>query len=157
MNHAAEFKRCMEELDVAAVRRLHAHVSPHLPQPKTDAEALATLHIARTQSPLLEDGLRFYSHAWLLDRGLPSQLPDNLKPKAERLYPRQAHAVGLSVNVGSPLLEPAVPIIEGAINAAIGEAFDDGRGLDVAFVKARMGEARDKIKKQLFGRWSPAA
>jgi hypothetical protein len=35
-------RQCMEDLDVAGVRRLWSEVSPHLPQPTDDADALAT-------------------------------------------------------------------------------------------------------------------
>src|SRR5262249_47481856 len=74
--HAAEFRRCLEQLDVAGIRKLWRHVSPNMPQPKNDAEALISLHSARTQSEAMPIKLRAWSHRWLLDNGLPSQLPD---------------------------------------------------------------------------------
>lgn len=68
LQHAAEFRRCLEQLDVPGIRKLWAHVSPHLAQPKTDLEALTTLHIARTQAESLPLRLRQYSYKWLRER-----------------------------------------------------------------------------------------
>ena len=103
----SDFLRCLEEVDVAGVRRLWQHVSPHLPQPKDDAEALATIHVARTQSEAIGFRLRAYSHRWLIDRNLPSMLPDIMGPKAERTYPRVVEAVGISVTAVDPAFLPA--------------------------------------------------
>lgn len=97
MNHAAEFRRCLDECDVPAVRALWAHVAPELPQPRDDAEALASIHGARTYTRALPFWKRAYSHSWLVERGLPSGLPDHLRPRAERLYPRVVDAVGIAV------------------------------------------------------------
>ena len=41
--------RCLEQCDVEGVRRLWHHVSPNMPQPQTDKDALVTIHMARTQ------------------------------------------------------------------------------------------------------------
>lgn len=68
MNHAAEFRRCLLELDVPGVLRLWQHVAPHLPQPATHDEALVTLHTARLAMTTLADTARQYSKAWLAER-----------------------------------------------------------------------------------------
>jgi hypothetical protein len=151
MDRAAAFLQCMLELDVAGVRRLHAQFMPHLPAPASDAEALGTLHHARTQSPAMPLKARAWSHRWLLDHGLSSGLPDELKPKAERLYPRVVEAVGISCNARSELMRPIVGLVQGAMENAVAEAFADGR-TDTPFVRARMAEARAKTVKQLIGR-----
>ena len=39
MNHAAEFRRCLEDLDVKGIQKLWKHVQPNLPQPKNDRDA----------------------------------------------------------------------------------------------------------------------
>jgi hypothetical protein len=94
MNHADEFRRCLIELDVVGICDLWFHVSPHLPQPKNNDEALATIHYARTQTNSIPMRLRC-SHAWLCERGLPSGLPDS---GSQRLpYPHEVKAVGVSV------------------------------------------------------------
>lgn len=147
------FVSILETLDVAEARRVWAVVAPGAVQPDSDADMLVTLHLARTQAEAVPEGLRLYSHAWLLERGLPSQLPDALRPKAERLYPRIAEAVGISVNYSAPALRPAAEIIEAAMSDAVSEAFADGRR-DPAFVTARMAEARATASRQLFGRWA---
>jgi hypothetical protein len=58
-DHRAEFRRCMDELDVAQARKLWRHVFAHLPQPSTDGAILAMLHRARTESPLMGNTKRY--------------------------------------------------------------------------------------------------
>lgn len=81
LKHAAEFRRCLIELDVTGVRKLWAEVSPHLPQPKSIKETLFTLHMARTEAQSVPLGLRQYSHRWLRERGFGSMLPEAQWPK----------------------------------------------------------------------------
>src|ERR1700694_445738 len=82
-----DVRRALEECDTAAMRRLWARAMPHLPQPQTEFDTQATLHLARTAAESVRFRLRAWSHRWLLDHGLPSQLPDELKPRAEQLCP----------------------------------------------------------------------
>lgn len=151
MDIAAEFRRCLIDLDAPGIRKLWAHVSPHLPAPASDGEAVTALHIARTASESVPFKLRAYSHRWLSERGLPSQLPDRLKPKAERLYPRVVSAVGISVNFSAAILKPAALAVRGAMEAAVEDAYAEGR-TEPAFVSQRMTEARQKEMQKLFGR-----
>lgn len=146
MSHQAEFRRCLEDCDVSAMRRLHAHVMAHLPAPKTVREALASIHMARTQSGFIGEDERFYSHRWLLDHDLPSMLPDALKPRAERMYPKVVEAVGISVNAKSEMLKPIMPRVRAAMSAAVEDAFAENRR-DPVFVKAQMMLAYDKTKR----------
>ena len=139
MEHSAEMRRCLEECDAAAARRLWAEIAPHLPQPESDKAALARLHYARTQVDFLTDRQRAYSHWWLLDRGLPSGLPDHLKPEADRLHQRKVGAVGISVNSQSRVVKEA---ITGAMQNAVEEAYADGHGDEPKIVRARMMRAR---------------
>jgi hypothetical protein len=140
MNHDAEFRRCLVELDVIGICDLWFHVSPNLPQPKNNDETLITLHHARTQAQSISDNLRCYSHAWLLERGLPSGLPDRLRAKADRLYPRQVEAVGVAVKSMSGDQERA-RAVERAMSDAVAECYADGER-DPEIIKARMAEAR---------------
>src|SRR4051812_8284322 len=98
-------REALAKLDVPMLRRLWAQIAPHLPQPTTDVDALRMAHVARTQTQTLTTDQRAYSHAWLRERDLPSMLPDNEKQSAERLYPRIAPCVGLSVNCRDPELQ----------------------------------------------------
>lgn len=153
MQHAAEMYRCLEQADVAGVRRLWAHVAPHMPQPKTDAEALSRIHYARTTMPAMALKLRAYSHRWLLDHGYPSGLPDDLKAKCERMYPVVIDAVGIACGASSEILKPAAAQIETAMSDAVMDAYADKK-TDPVFVKARMMDARARMKKyfrDLFG------
>lgn len=141
----AEFRRCLAELDVEGARRVWAYVAPHLPQLGDDRHALAMLHYARTQSessPLIH---RAYSHRWLSDNGLPSGLPDNLKPKAERIYPRIVEAVGVAVKAFSEASAPMARALERAMSNAVAECYADGV-TDVETVRARMREAYNKVR-----------
>lgn len=145
MNHADAFRRCLIDLDVVGICDLWFRVSPHLPQPKNNDEALATIHYARTQTGSIPVRLRCYSHSWLCERGLPSGLPDWLKPKAARLYPHNVHAVGISVKSMSAAGEPMARAIEKAMSAAVLECYVDGV-TDVDVIRGRMNEARRRIE-----------
>lgn len=68
MQHAAEFRRCLLEMDVEGIIRIHRHVSPHLPVPSA-AEALVSLHIARCETKRFPLKGKAYSLAWLSDHG----------------------------------------------------------------------------------------
>lgn len=149
-NHSAEFRRCVEQLDVAGIRALWRHVSPHLPQPADDAEALASLHFARTQTRSIALKLRAWSHRWLLDHDLPSGLPDELKPAAEQICPRVVEAVGIMVAYRSPILKPIGDQVRGAMEDAVMDAFAH-RKTDPAFLRARMNEARETAVRKLVG------
>lgn len=150
MNDA--FRRVLETLDVADGFRLWKHQFPHLPPPENDEGMLIMLHMARTQTESVPFRMRAYSHAWLGERSLPSQLPDHLKRPAERLYPRVSAAVGISFKVSDPFLKPAYDLVRGAMEGAVYEAEADGRLLDDLHVKVRMNEAKEKEKRALFGR-----
>lgn len=144
-DYSAAFRQCLVDLDVPLSRKLWRHVSPHLSQPADDAEMLATLHMARTATEDIDTRLRFYSHRWMLDRGYPSQLPDRLKPSAERMYPRVVDAVGVSVNSKYPIVKAE---IGGAMVNAVLETYADGVK-DPAIVKGRMLQARGRARRSL--------
>jgi len=121
-----------------------------MPQPKSEAEARAIMHHACTQTPIIAFRSRAYSHRWLLDHGLPSGLPDNLRPAAEREYPKVVDAVGIAVASLSDAMAPAVPIVRGAMESVVLEHYADGVR-DPEIIKPRMIEARDKAIKKLLG------
>jgi hypothetical protein len=146
------FRARLVDLDVAESFRLWRHVFPHLPPPENDEGMLTMLHMARTQTKSIPFRLRAYSHRWLIERDLPSHLPDHLKPRAERVYPRVVVGVGISYNYRDPLLKPAGVLIRTAMEGAVLEAEADGKLNDDPYVTARMHEARDKEKRALFGR-----
>ena len=147
--YSTELRRYLEACDVTGVRRLWAHEFPHLPQPQDDEEALVVLHMARTAAASIPLKLRAYSHRWLLDHDFPSQLPDELKPAAERMYPKVVTAVGISVNASSELLEPAMEAVRKAMQDAVLEAYADGKQDDIAHLRKRMKEARDGVLRSL--------
>jgi hypothetical protein len=145
MNHADAFRRCLIELDVVGICDLWFHVSPHLPQPRNNDEALVTIHYARTQAGSIPARLRCYSHAWLTERGLPSGLPDWMKPKAARLYPHEVRAVGIAVKALSATSVSRAQALEKAMSNAVMECYAD-RVTDVELMKVKMREARCSIE-----------
>jgi len=139
------FRQALVECDVALARKIWAHVNPGMPQPRTDAEALFSIHYARTIMETIHDNLRCYSHAWLVERRLPSGLPDRLKPVADRLYPRVVEGVGIAVKSLSPGGSDLVVPIREAMEDAVKECYADGE-TDPQVIKARMSEARRKVR-----------
>jgi hypothetical protein len=146
-DHSAEMRRCLAEIDVQGMRKLWHHIAPKAPAPQSDAEALIVLHHARTRAATLPLKLRAYSHYWLLDRGLRSDLPDKYKKQVEREYPWIADSVGIAVNSRWPEVKLA---IRGAMEVAVNECYADDKR-DPLIVKPRMMEMREAMRKKLFG------
>jgi hypothetical protein len=145
MSIATAVRRCLVDLDVPGIRALWAKISPHLPQPKSDADTLAALHAARTASESVPLRMRAYSHRWLTERQLPSQLPDRLKPSAEQICPRVAMSVGIAVGSPIPVVRDG---IRGAMEYAVHDCYANG-DTDPAIVKPQMMEARRRERKAL--------
>lgn len=137
------FRAALEEGDVALLCKMWAHLNPHLPQPASIEEGVMCLHLTRTASGTVSFAKRAYSHRWLAERGLPSQLPDHLKPKAERMYPRIVEAVGIAVDTARPDLKRE---LETAMSNAVLECYANGN-TDPEFIKARMMDARKKVMR----------
>lgn len=151
MSVQSAFLACLTDLNVAAMRRLADGALPHLPRLGTDEDVLTSMHMARTQTAALPIALRAYSHRWLLERGLPSQLPDDMKERAERLYPKVVGAVGIAVGFTAPELAPAGAMIRKAMADAVEDCYAAGRQ-DPAYVRPRMLDAMTRERKALFGR-----
>lgn len=146
-----DFRKALENLDVTLARKIWRHVHPNMPQPKTDEEALQTMHYARTVMAPIAFKLRAYSHCWLMERNLPSGLPDRLRPSAQRLYPVTVSAVGISVKGNSVIGRELAPLIRSAMEKVVNEAYADGK-TEPGFLKKRMLEARDNEMRILIGR-----
>ena len=149
MTLAASARSCLEMLDVDGMRKLSAHVMPHIAA-GSDENVLTAMHIARTQCEALAIRYRAYSHRWLEERGLPSQLPDRLKPSVDRLYPKVTSAVGLAISLGPKELKPAADLIRTAMSDEVEDCYASKRE-DPAYVKPRMDEAGRIERKRLFG------
>lgn len=152
-------RRCLRELDVTGFRRLWRHVAGHLMQPADDGQALALMHRARTETIFMERKLRFYSHRWLLDHGLPSGLPDTLKPMAERMYPRIAAMTGVSVNYTAGFLKPAGDEIEATLSLEILDAYatDKPDRIDHLKLRAHLNDTLQRESRKLIGNVVPLA
>lgn len=144
------FRDLLEAGDITGLREAWAQLMPHLPQLETAEQAEIVMHRARTEADSLPIKHRAWSHRWLTERDLPSGLPDEIKPSAERLYPIIADAVGIAVKASNPVFKAAALEVRGAMEVAVEEAYADGRK-EPEFVRQRMGEARAKTYKALFG------
>ncbi len=145
MSISAAFRNALYDCDVRRTRHLWAQVSPEMPQPESDAEAEVIMHQARTAADSVPMPKRIYSHAWLAERGLPSQLPDGMKPPRERkgppvIFPAALIGVGtLSSNAGR---REEAKAMERAMADAVGDMIVSGI-TDKARIATRMWEARD--------------
>lgn len=135
----------LETQDVAGLRKLWAHMAPHLPQPKSDYEVQVMMHSARTQSVSLAFKARAYSHQWLLANGLPSGLPNALRPRAEQADLKFAFGVGIAIKVASS--DPAKKALAHSIQTAMGRAIEGAfaeRRVETGYLREVMGAARDR-------------
>ncbi|MCX7349758.1 MAG: hypothetical protein NTZ54_09615 [Alphaproteobacteria bacterium] len=66
--HAAEFRRCLVQMDVDGMMKLWAHVAPHLAN-QSPNEALVSMHMARCEMKHISPRLKIYSQEWLFERG----------------------------------------------------------------------------------------
>ena len=150
--HQSEMIRVVAELDVPQYRKLWVHLFPHLPSfdGQSDYQVVAVMHMARTQMEPIADKLRFYSHRWLLDNGFPSQLPDKLKPSAEKMYPVVEGSVGIALKTHSPIMAPILDRIVGAMSDAVMYCYANN-DKEPVIVRKQMEHARVKITKKLVG------
>lgn len=66
--HAADFRRCLLQMDVKGMMMHWAHVAPHLSN-QSPREVLISMHIARCEMKQINRCLQDYSRAWLFERG----------------------------------------------------------------------------------------
>ena len=135
------------ELDASGAMAFWRKARPHLPQPKTEHQALVALHMARTESQAIPRDKRFWSHRWLTDNGYPSKLPDHMRPAAERKYPRKVEGVGIAIGL-TRMPVPGLQTLGRAVRAAMGDAVEDCFAMgdrEKHVVWPRMMEARAKM------------
>lgn len=144
MSVSTSFRRMLSSLDVSALRLAWPVLFPGKTAPRDDHEALTVLHLARTQAESSPVSLRQYSHVWLTERGLPSMLPDELRPAPEQIKKQIVDVTGISVN-------SAYPEVKQSIHDAMRDALLDAlanRDSD-AVIRYRMLEARAKERRAL--------
>jgi hypothetical protein len=146
--HSAAMYCCIRDIDAETAVRLWKQERPHAPQPENTYQAVMMLHYARTKLASMPQRLRFYSHCWLRDEGLPSALPDHLKPKAERMYPVGVRAVGIASGSAPGRKGPFNYAIEKVMSDAVKETYADGHENQPEIVRARMLEKRAEFKRR---------
>lgn len=138
--------------DVDLLQRMWATWFPHAYRPQNWQEAEIQLHLARTKAQNVPLRLRCYSHHWLIERELPSMLPDDLKPKAESYRPKIASAVGFAWGTHSKIMKPAEPIIVRAVSDRIEEMALDGMlESNPDGVRTEMLLTKNRVLHKLFG------
>jgi hypothetical protein len=148
-----EFAQLLAAGDVDAVVAAWAKIFPNDTPPASRGEAEVTMHFARTVSAALIDRQRAWSHRWLLDHGWPSGLPDDMLPRAERLYPRAVEAVG----IGSAMRLPTTVPLRAVMEEQVQDSYATSRILRMpaderaALVSGRMLDARAKERRKLLG------
>lgn len=147
-DHSEEMFRCLRDCDVGAVMKLWKHISPDMPQPDNEHQARVMIHYARTRMQKMPNRYRFYSHCWLRDEGLPSALPDNMRPRAERLYPVGVRAVGVSSGKAGGEKTEFNYAVQKAMSDAVLETYADGHQDQPQIVKARIMEKRAEFKRK---------
>lgn len=126
---------------------LWAHVAPNMPKPANEDDALICIHIARTATERLPFRFRAYSHSWLTERNLRSLLPDELKPRAERMYPRIVSAVGICVATFGNKKTDYHHYVSTQLCNLVADLYSDGIE-EPGIIKARMKELHDRLRKQ---------
>ncbi len=145
MSISAACRAALYDGDVRRTRHLWAQVSPDMPQPESDAEAEVILHQARAAADSVPMQKRIYSHAFLSERGLPSQLPDGMKPPRERKGPPvifPAALIGVGTLSSSAGRREEAKAMERAMADAVGDMITSGI-TDRERIAKRMWEARD--------------
>ena len=148
---APTFRNLLESGDVEGCRAYWRQHAGKMPQPETREQAEIVMHHARTGAESISFRARAWSHRWLVERDLPSALPDRLRPRAEQIWAVRKTGVGISVNFRSAFMKGAEAEVRGAMEAAVLEADAHGRIEDAAFVSARMAEAKAGALRALFG------
>ncbi len=138
--------KAIVDLDVLSMRAIHRLTNPQQ-DPGTDWDILCALHGCRTRLDNVPIKDRQYSHAWLSERGMPSDLPDHLKP--EQIVPRVVEGVGIIVAASSEELEPAALLVRREMEKVVLDAYADSTSPDPQALQARMMEARKKELRKL--------
>ncbi len=154
--HSTELRRCLVDCDIDALLRLWHMLYPQQTPPTTRHDCLIAIHIARTASARLPFRFRAYSHQWLRDNLPPdvwqkaSQLPDELKPRAERMYPRIVEAVGVCVAGHGNKKTDYHHFVSTQLGHAVHEFYDftHNKVRDPEGLKRRTTEIHDKLRKQ---------
>ncbi len=121
-----------------------------MPQPESHDEAEVIMHQARTAADSVPMQKRIYSHAWLDERGLPSQLPDGMKPPRERRGPPvifSAALIGVGTLSSSTGRREEAKAMERAMADAVGDMITSGI-TDRERIARRMWKARDAFIHQ---------
>ncbi len=142
---ADAFRTALYDGDVHRTQALWAQVAPDMPQPENSGEAEVIMHQARTAADSVPMQKRIYSHAFLAERGLPSQLPDGMKPPRERKGPPvifPAALIGVSTLCSSADRREEAKAMERAMADAVGDMITSGI-TDKARIAKRMWWARD--------------
>lgn len=146
MSIPSALRRALEDGDAVEVARVYDAAYPKLPRLAGKDEAEVVMHQARTAAESMRIEKRLYSHAWLVERGLRSKLPDDLKPPGEKVKPVIFSAVGVAVKSLSSRADRVEEAreIERVMVRAAGQMVRDGI-TDRARIAPVMWQARENF------------
>ena len=151
MSISSELRSALDSGDPMEVTKIYDLTYPKMPKLADRHEAEVVMHKARTGCRVLKLEKRLYSHAWLMERGIKSDLPDDLRPPSQQVRPVIFSAVGVAVNSlshRSDRVEEA-KAIEKVMARAAGDMIRAGI-TDGKRISARMWEAREQFIR---GEW----
>ena len=132
----------LADMDVGRCMDLWRAAFPNMPCPETIAEAEIAMHMARTATESLPKRARVWSFQWLEERGLPSHLPDEMKPDR----PEIATGVGIAVRSLShdPDRVARASALQEKLAGAVEDAFLSGVR-DAPRLKSMMNKIRSEF------------
>jgi len=148
----SDYYRALEAGDSKELRRLWSHSHSHLPQ-VSEKEAEKMLHLARCGTGTLPLKLRAYSHRWLVERNIPSPLPDEIRPECERLYPRIADSVALCFRASNPAFKEVAAYAQHKASLAVEEMWAEN-DKDPLRVRNRIKEVKLQSEREMLGHYT---
>ena len=142
MLHAAEINRCLLQSDLEGLRKVWAHVAPHLEQLEPD-RALLAMHMARVEMKTIPKKLREWSLAFLHDNGVMKV--DGVWVEGEMPKSIISEGVGISVKSSNPYVAGR---IHRAMHDALLNSFAKGE-TEAPIHRERMLKARAKERFKL--------
>lgn len=144
----SHFGALLEAGDLEGLIEFWRRAPEHL-RPGSRLEAEIMMHHIRTGSRAVRMRCRAWSHRWLVERSLPSGLPDILRPRAERLYPVAVGGVLIASAKRTPITLPLRQVMEVVVLEDYADAGRRDPKPDV--VRAHMLEARARERRKLLG------
>ena len=147
----SEFSQLLEDGNPHVLVAAWGKLFPGMPGPETVEAAEIQMHMARTAAESVRFRYRAYSHAWLLERGLPSQLPEEMRLPAERIHPVVVEAVIVGKPKMPEWLAPVADEVHKAMIIAVEDCYANG-DRDPTVVQVQMDAAAKAAQARMLGK-----